>query len=95
MDGTYTDTLTANTHCNRFANDGDVKKPENYQGKFFRAPLVGWLGWPNTGLRDKMNNNNWGAASPKTKEGAFAEALKKAGAESVGLNPNGPDDWML
>ncbi|QIW96770.1 hypothetical protein AMS68_002288 [Peltaster fructicola] len=88
-------TVIANTHCNRFANADDIKRPENYQGHFFRAPLVGWLGWPNAGLRDKMNNNNWGAATPKTREASFAEALKKAGAANVGLNPNGPDDYLL
>lgn len=50
------------SHCIRTANDGE--DPENDKGVWFRAPLVGWNGWPGS-TRDSLNEGWPGGVGPK------------------------------
>lgn len=52
----------AASHCIRTANDGE--DPENEKDVWFKAPLVGWNGWPGT-TRDSLNGGWPGGVSPK------------------------------
>ncbi|KAM0345027.1 hypothetical protein ACHAPU_006912 [Fusarium lateritium] len=77
----------AGTHCYRFANDADQAEPENPTGSFFKAPLVGWNNWPNTGLRDSMLSNWSGGVGPKL-DNEFGDSLKAAAGDGVqGFDP--------
>ncbi|KXX81227.1 hypothetical protein MMYC01_201422 [Madurella mycetomatis] len=77
----------AGTHCFRTANSGD-DNIENHTGQWFIGSLVGWTGWPSTGLRDKVMNTWSGGIGPKL-DTEFADCLRRAAGNSVpGFNPN-------
>lgn len=65
---------------------------ENAKGVWFRSPLVGWNGWPSTGLRDAVGNNWKGGVGPKiddisdSNDLTFNEMLNKAQGGYVRLN---------
>ncbi|GAB3936838.1 NPP1 family protein [Kribbella albertanoniae] len=54
----------ASTHFFRLANSGD-EPPENHYHSWRYPPIVGWDGWPNTGLRDTLMNADFGSATIK------------------------------
>ncbi|KAK4183374.1 necrosis inducing protein-domain-containing protein [Podospora australis] len=70
----------ASTHQFRFANAGD-DAIENHTGRWFLGSLVGWAGWPNTGMRDKvLNGRSWsgdGGIRPKLSDGDFTDRLRR------------------
>lgn len=77
----------AGTHCFRFANDGDIAEPENPTGSFFKAPVVGWNSWPDSGLRDSMLSNWSGGVGPKLDD-EFGDSLASAMGDSLpGFDP--------
>lgn len=75
------------THCFRFANNGDVSRPENPFGVFYRSPLIGWDHWPSVGLRDKMLSAWSGGVGPKLDD-EFGDSLKAAAGSALpGFDP--------
>lgn len=77
----------AATHCFRFANEDDIKRPENFSGKFYRSPLVGWNNWPSEDLKNKMLNNWHGGVGPKLDD-EFTDSLRAAAGNGVpGFDP--------
>lgn len=66
---------------------------ENEKGVWFRSPLVGWNGWPSTGLRDAVGNNWSGGVGPKIDDIApdegqtFGGTLNKAQGGYVRSGP--------
>ncbi|MFI5979882.1 NPP1 family protein [Streptomyces sp. NPDC051555] len=66
----------ASTHFFRLANSND-EPPENHTGGWFHPRLVGWNGYP-AGLRDKLMNADFGAATIKITDGRFGDALNAA-----------------
>ncbi|MGP3979619.1 NPP1 family protein [Streptomyces sp. KR80] len=76
----------ASTHFFRLANNND-EPPENHTGGWFFPRLVGWDdGYP-SGLRDKLMNANFGAATIKISEGRFNDALAAAKPADIPFNP--------
>ncbi|KAI1858407.1 uncharacterized protein JN550_012691 [Neoarthrinium moseri] len=77
------------THDFRFANEAD-DKVENHNGAWFFGDLVSYLGFPSTEIRDKMLNNDWGAALPDLKDGVFSGKLNdaKGGHSDITLDVN-------
>ncbi|KAI1823960.1 secreted protein [Xylaria intraflava] len=65
------------THDFRFANEDD-DNIENATGAWFYGDLVSYDGFPTDDLRDKMLNNDWGAALPDIREGVFEGKLEAA-----------------
>lgn len=75
------------THCFRYAT-ADDDKIENYTGKWYLGKLVGWLGWPSVGLRDKAMQP-YGGPNAKLPNGPFGEYLRRAAGNQVpGFNPD-------
>lgn len=58
----YIDNNGSSVHGFRFANQEDVKKPQNHKGTFWRNPLVSWGMFPPNGLRDKLMGYDFGKA---------------------------------
>ncbi|MFI5736594.1 NPP1 family protein [Kribbella sp. NPDC051587] len=52
------------THFFRLANSND-EPPENHYHNWRYPPVVGWDGYPNTGLRDTLMNADFGSATIK------------------------------
>lgn len=73
----------ASTHCFRFGSAVD-DKIENHKGVWFRGALVGYNGFPNVTLRDKLFGWNFGSASIAIKDGSFAGNLEKARPSEIG-----------
>ncbi|CRK15819.1 hypothetical protein BN1708_011562 [Verticillium longisporum] len=73
---------SAGTHCFRFANDADIGGVENFSGSFYKSPLVGWLSWPNEGLRQTMFGAFSGGVGPKLDD-EFAGKLGEAAGDAV------------
>lgn len=78
----------ADTHAFRFGkpNGGD-EPPENHDGVWQRAPLVGWDNYP-PGIRDKLVAHDFGAATFKLRDSDFNGELAKAKPGEVTLDPN-------
>ncbi|KAL8334448.1 hypothetical protein RB598_008954 [Gaeumannomyces tritici] len=77
----------ARTHCFRWATAAD-DKIENYTGKWFQGKLVGWLGWPSVGLRDKAMKP-YDGPNAKLPDGLFKEYLGRAAGDQVpGFKPD-------
>lgn len=74
------------THFYRLAGAGD-EPPENHHGTWFSAPLVGWDGWPDTGLRDTLTGADFGAATIKISDGRFEDLLAASKPEGVPFVP--------
>lgn len=75
------------THCFRVANDDDIKRPENYSGKFYHSPLVGWDHWPSQDLKNKMLSTWNGGVGPKLDD-EFTNSLKNAAGNALpGFDP--------
>ncbi|KAH7125878.1 necrosis inducing protein, partial [Dactylonectria macrodidyma] len=63
------------THAFRFANAGD-EPPENHRRSWFRGTLLGYGGWPNTSLRNKlMSWKSFGQANIGIKDGSFESCI--------------------
>ncbi|MFI6076373.1 NPP1 family protein [Actinoplanes sp. NPDC051343] len=75
------------THYFRLANTSD-EPPENYYHYWFYPPLVGWDGWPSTGLRDRLMNADFGAATIKIKDGSFEYLLGVSKPAGIPFDPN-------
>ena len=77
----------AATHCFRFASGGDISRPENHFGVFYRSPLVGWDHWPGVELRNKMLSTWGGGVGPKL-DSEFGDSLKAAAGSALpGFDP--------
>ncbi|KAF5676576.1 necrosis inducing protein [Fusarium heterosporum] len=69
------------THAFRFANEGD-DAIENHKKSWFFGGLVGWNGFPNTGVRDKLTGYDFGSAALAIRDGSFKPNLDKARDDS-------------
>ncbi|WP_329202582.1 MULTISPECIES: NPP1 family protein [unclassified Streptomyces] len=76
----------ASTHFFRLANGND-EPAENHTGNWFFPRLVGWNGYP-AGLRDRLMNADFGAATIKISDPRFNDALNAA-KPPVPFNPYG------
>lgn len=72
------------THCFRIA--GMTEVPENDYGTWQYPDLVSWDNFP-AGIRDKLVNADFGAASLAIKNSAFADNLTKAKPAGIPFNP--------
>ena len=70
------------THAFRFASAKD-DGIENARGVWFRGVLVGWNGFPNTGVRDKLVAADFGHASFALKDGNFKKQIDYARNDKV------------
>jgi hypothetical protein len=75
-----------NTHFIRLANTND-EPPENHYHNWRRPPIVGWDGWPSTGLRDTLMNANFGSATIKINDGRFESLLNSAKPSGIAFDP--------
>lgn len=73
------------THFIRLANAND-DPPENVTRGWFYPSLVGWEGYP-PGLRDKLMNADFGAATIKITDSRFNGALNSAKPAGIPFNP--------
>lgn len=79
----------------RLAADSDINNVQNYYKHYYKAPLVGWHGFPSHGVREVLNWYDFGSASLKTsdKDNWFAQILRGVGADDdFGLDVS-QDDW--
>ncbi|KAK0648264.1 necrosis inducing protein [Cercophora newfieldiana] len=76
----------AQTHCFRFANQGD-DKIENHKKVWFRGDLVSYDGFP-SGIRDKLFAHNFGDATIAIKDSTFPGNIKKAQPKEVTFDAN-------
>lgn len=77
------------THAFRFAkSDGGDEPPENHDGVWQRGALVGWDDYP-SGIRDKLVDADFGAATLKLTDERFSGELAEAKPSEVPLDPNG------
>jgi hypothetical protein len=80
------------THTHRWANPAD-DGIENDTGEWFRAPLVGWHGFPTVEMRTKLVFFHDGA-KPKLADEVFAADLETAADGKVpGFDPKFDGDW--
>ncbi|KAK4208212.1 necrosis inducing protein-domain-containing protein [Rhypophila decipiens] len=81
----------ASTHCFRFASAGD-DKIENHKGVWFRGALVGFNGFPDSGLRERLFGWDFGKATIAIKDGQFAGNLGRAKPSEIsGFDVNRDD----
>ncbi|UQW99542.1 NPP1 family protein [Streptomyces sp. RerS4] len=78
----------ASTHFFRLANGND-EPPENHYNNWRYPPLVGWSGWPDTGLRDRLMGADFGAATIKITDDRFPNLLNGAKPAGIPFNPWG------
>ncbi|KAI1811432.1 NPP1-domain-containing protein [Poronia punctata] len=79
------------THDFRFANEDD-DGIENHKGVWFYGSLVSWFGFPSAEIRDKMVNNDWGAALPDLRDDVFVTKLEDSkGGNDIPMD-TGVDD---
>ena len=74
------------THYFRLANAND-EPPENYYHVWWYPPLVGWNGWPSTGLRDELMSADFGEATIKIKDGSFEYLLNVSKPAGIPFDP--------
>jgi len=75
-----------NTHYYRLANSND-EPPENHYHNWRYPPVVGWDGWPSTGLRDTLMNADFGSATIKIKDGRFEDLLSATKPAGIPFDP--------
>ncbi|MFD8985886.1 NPP1 family protein [Streptomyces sp. NPDC059564] len=78
----------AGTHFFRLANGND-EPPENHYHAWRYPPLVGWNGWPSTGLRDRLMGADFGSATIKITDDRFPNLLNSARPSGIPFNPWG------
>ncbi|GAB3936834.1 NPP1 family protein [Kribbella albertanoniae] len=78
----------ASTHFYRLANTND-EPPENHYHNWRYPPLVGWDGWPSSGLRDTLMNANFGSATIKItdKDDRFRNLLNASKPGGIPFDP--------
>ncbi|MFF0751741.1 NPP1 family protein [Streptomyces sp. NPDC004267] len=76
------------THFFRLANDND-EPPENHYHNWRYPPLVDWNGYPSTGLRDRLMNADFGAATIKItdKDDRFRNLLNASRPAGIPFDP--------
>ncbi|MEV6283798.1 NPP1 family protein [Kribbella sp. NPDC051770] len=76
------------THYFRLANGND-EPPENHYHNWRYPPLVGWNGWPSTGMRDTLMNYNFGSATIKIadRDDRFRNLLNSTKPGGIPFNP--------
>jgi hypothetical protein len=74
----------ASTHAFRFANAAD-DAIENDTRQWFFGDLISHYGFPSTGLRDKLYNNDFGSASMAIRDngGSFVSNIEKTRLKSL------------
>ncbi|MGC4940043.1 NPP1 family protein [Kribbella sp. DT2] len=78
----------ASTHFFRLANGSD-NPPENHYHSWRYPPLVGWDGYPSTGLRDTLMNADFGSATIKItdKDDRFRNLLNASKPGGIPFDP--------
>ncbi|AKU18256.1 NPP1 family protein [Luteipulveratus mongoliensis] len=76
------------THFFRLANGND-EPPENHYHDWRYPPLVGWDGWPSSGLRDTLMNADFGSATIKItdKDDRFRNLLTASKPSGIPFQP--------
>ncbi|KAF5585218.1 NLP4 [Fusarium subglutinans] len=75
---------TLGAHALRFANDEDVKKPENHYGKWVMSDLVGWDGFPTPEYKENLTTYKFARDEHfHLSDALFGQSLQKAAGKQV------------
>ncbi|KAF5684326.1 mosquitocidal toxin [Fusarium circinatum] len=75
---------TLGAHALRFANDEDVKKPENHYGKWVMSDLVGWDGFPTPEYKQNLSTYKFARDEHfHLSDALFGQSLQKAAGKQV------------